>query len=189
VGDTVGIQIQLVTGVGFLWPTEIAPIEQRYSDAPPARLRTLTAAGFAAAKLATWMERHAPRDLYDLWALGERGLVDAEAVDVFVRLVAPDPRGPRPPHPRTTPISKPPPPPQVRRAALPVSTIHGLHALNIADIASSHKGGTWPIRYSVENAGSSVRFVGEGEGPSSSATSEPSSDALPIPIRIDPTCW
>jgi predicted nucleotidyltransferase component of viral defense system len=67
-----------------LWPTEVRDIEQRYSDAPAARLRTLTAAGFAAAKLATWTDRHAPRDLYDLWALAERGLVDADALDVFV---------------------------------------------------------------------------------------------------------
>lgn len=85
VDDTLGIQVQLVTGEGFLWPTEVHDIEQRYSDAPPARLRTLTAAGFAAAKLSTWMERHAPRDLYDLWALAERGHIDAEAVEVFVR--------------------------------------------------------------------------------------------------------
>ncbi len=85
VDDTLGIQVQLVTGEGFLWPTEVRDIEQRYSDAPPARLRTLTAAGFASAKLATWMERHAPRDLYDLWALAERGWIDAKAVEVFVR--------------------------------------------------------------------------------------------------------
>lgn len=85
VDDTLGIQVQLVTAEGFLWPTEVRDVEQRYSDAPPARLRTLTAAGFAAAKLTTWMERHAPRDLYDLWALAERGHIDKEAVEVFVR--------------------------------------------------------------------------------------------------------
>lgn len=84
VDDTLGIQVQLVTGDGFLWPTEVRQVEQRYSDAPPAVLRTLTAAGFAAAKLATWMERRAPRDLYDMWALAERGHVDATAVEVFV---------------------------------------------------------------------------------------------------------
>lgn len=84
VDDTLGIQVQLLPGEGFLWPTEVREIEQRYSDAPPARLRTLTAAGFAAAKLATWMERKAPRDLYDLWALGARGLINADALDVFV---------------------------------------------------------------------------------------------------------
>lgn len=60
-------------------------IDQRYSDAPPARLRTLTAAGFAAAKLSAWMDRHAPRDLYDLWALAERGLIDSDALGVFTR--------------------------------------------------------------------------------------------------------
>lgn len=82
---TLGIQVQLVSGDGFLWPTEVREIDQRYSDAPPAALRTLTAAGFAAAKLAAWMERRAARDLYDLWALAERDLIDASAADVFTR--------------------------------------------------------------------------------------------------------
>lgn len=78
------IQVQLVSGEGYLWPTEVRDIEQRYSDAPPARLRTLTAAGFAAAKLTAWIERRAPRDLYDLWAMSERGLIDAGALDAFL---------------------------------------------------------------------------------------------------------
>lgn len=60
-------------------------IEQRYSDAPPARLRVLTAAAFAAAKLAAWSDRGAPRDLYDLWALAEAGKIDRDAVDIFGR--------------------------------------------------------------------------------------------------------
>jgi hypothetical protein len=51
VQGVVAIQVQLVSSEGYLWPTEIREIEQRYVDAPPARLRTLTAAGFAAAKL------------------------------------------------------------------------------------------------------------------------------------------
>ena len=55
VAGTASVQIQLVSGEGYLWPTEAHDIEQRYSDAPPARLRTLTAAGFAAAKLSAWM--------------------------------------------------------------------------------------------------------------------------------------
>lgn len=79
-----GIQVQLLTGAGYLWPTEVRDLEQRYSDAPAARLRTPTAAGAAAAKLAAWRDRKAPRDLYDLWALVERGHVDAEALQVFV---------------------------------------------------------------------------------------------------------
>jgi len=73
VDRTASVQVQLVSGEGYLWPTEVRDIDQRYSDAPPARLRTLTAAGFAAAKLSAWMDRHAPRDLYDLWALAEQG--------------------------------------------------------------------------------------------------------------------
>lgn len=85
VADSASIQVQLVTGEGYLWPTEVRTIEQRYGDAPPARLRTLTAAGFAAAKLATWIDRRAPRDLYDLWALDRRGAIDRRAVEVFVR--------------------------------------------------------------------------------------------------------
>ena len=90
---TASVQVQLVSGEGYLWPTEVRDIEQRYSDVAPARLRTLTAAGFAAAKLSAWMERHAPRDLYDLWAMSERALIDGDALEEFVR------RGPqaRPP--------------------------------------------------------------------------------------------
>ena len=57
---TAAIQIQLVGGEGYAWPTEVRDIDQRYSDAPPARLRTLTAPAFAAAKLSAWMDRHAP---------------------------------------------------------------------------------------------------------------------------------
>ena len=79
------VQVQLVSGEGYLWPTEVRDIDQRYSDAPPARLRTLTSAGFAAAKLTAWMERHAPRDLYDLWAMSEGELIDADALEVFAR--------------------------------------------------------------------------------------------------------
>ena len=72
---TTAIQVQLVAGQGYPWPTKVRDVDQRYSDAPPARLRTLTAPGFAAAKLSAWMDRHAPRDLFDLWAMSERGLL------------------------------------------------------------------------------------------------------------------
>ena len=85
VEGTASIQVQLLSGEGYLWPTEVRDIDQRYSDAPPARLQTLTGAGFAAAKLSAWMDRRAPRDLYDLWAMSERGLIDADALDVFTR--------------------------------------------------------------------------------------------------------
>jgi predicted nucleotidyltransferase component of viral defense system len=86
VGST-RIQIQLLSALGYPdWPTEIVDVEQRYSDAPPAKLRVLTPAGFVASKLAAWSQRGAPRDLYDLWALAEAGYVDAEAAKVFRRL-------------------------------------------------------------------------------------------------------
>ena len=83
----VRIRLQLLSAQGYpAWPTEVVDIEQRYSDAPPARLRVLTAAAFVAAKLAAWTERGAPRDLYDLWALGDAGKIDRDAVDLFGRL-------------------------------------------------------------------------------------------------------
>lgn len=38
------IQVQLLSSVGYpAWPTEVVDLEQRYSDAPPARLRVLSA--------------------------------------------------------------------------------------------------------------------------------------------------
>lgn len=43
VGD-VRVQVQLLSAIGYpSWPTEERAIRQRYSDAPPARLRVLTA--------------------------------------------------------------------------------------------------------------------------------------------------
>jgi len=84
VDDQTSVQLQLVEGSGYTWPTEVHDLEQRYADAPPARMTVLTAPGAAAMKLAAWIERRAPRDLYDLWALAERGLITPEAVAVFV---------------------------------------------------------------------------------------------------------
>ena len=82
----IGVQVQLLSGDGYSWPTEVVDLEQRYSDAPPARMRTLTAAGFAAAKLSAWIDRRAPRDLFDLWALSASRMITPDALDVFVRL-------------------------------------------------------------------------------------------------------
>lgn len=68
---TTRVQIQLLSSAGYPdWPTEIVDIEQRYSDAPPARLRVLTPAAFVASKLSSWNDRAAPRDLYDLLGAG-----------------------------------------------------------------------------------------------------------------------
>lgn len=85
VDGEVSVQIQLTEGDGFGWPTEEADIEQRYADAPPARLRTLRSESFGAAKLAAWIDRRAARDLYDLWALAERNLIGAGSREAFAR--------------------------------------------------------------------------------------------------------
>lgn len=85
VGD-VRVQLQLLASEGYpAWPTELVDIEQRYSDASPALLRVLTPAAFVAAKLSSWSDRLAPRDLYDLWAMAEMGLFDSDAVRLFGR--------------------------------------------------------------------------------------------------------
>jgi predicted nucleotidyltransferase component of viral defense system len=84
VADGTSVQVQLLGGAGHSWPTEVVDIEQRYSDAPPARLRVLTADAFAAAKLGAWIDRGTPRDLYDLWAMSERDLIGPSALQVFI---------------------------------------------------------------------------------------------------------
>ena len=84
VADGTSVQVQLVAGEGYYWPTEVVDVEQRYTDAPPARLRVLTADAFAAAKLGAWIERRTARDLYDLWAMTERGLIGPSALRVFI---------------------------------------------------------------------------------------------------------
>jgi predicted nucleotidyltransferase component of viral defense system len=83
--DGLSIRVQLLSARDYPeWPTEVRDIEQRYSDAAPARLRVLTRAAFVAAKTAAWGERAAPRDLYDLWALATSGAVDDEALQDYV---------------------------------------------------------------------------------------------------------
>lgn len=76
VADVPSIQIQLLSSTGYpQWPTQITALEQRYADAPPARLQTLTPEAFVLAKLSAWDERAASRDLYDLWAIALRGFI------------------------------------------------------------------------------------------------------------------
>ncbi|GGF47952.1 hypothetical protein GCM10010922_24770 [Microbacterium sorbitolivorans] len=80
----VRVQIQLLASEGYpQWPTEVAELHQRYADAPSARMRVLTRPAAVAAKLSAWVNRSAPRDLYDLWALATRGDMDADAVALF----------------------------------------------------------------------------------------------------------
>jgi predicted nucleotidyltransferase component of viral defense system len=94
--DRVNIRIQLLSATGYpSWPTERVDLVQRYSDAPPAVLTVPTVAGFVAAKAAAWRDRRASRDLWDLWALAERGHLTTEAADLYAR-VGPTNRRPEP---------------------------------------------------------------------------------------------
>ncbi|MHC9293763.1 nucleotidyl transferase AbiEii/AbiGii toxin family protein [Mycobacterium sp. LTG2003] len=68
-----------------VWPTERRRLVQRYADAPPAELLVPTLHAFAASKTATWADRHAARDLWDLWALSRLGAIDAVAAGLFRR--------------------------------------------------------------------------------------------------------
>ena len=86
VGEGLRVQVQLLTADHYpAWPTENMAIEQRYTDVRPARLRTLTLEAFVAAKTAAWIDRQAPRDLYDLYGLGRKGAINATAADLFRR--------------------------------------------------------------------------------------------------------
>jgi predicted nucleotidyltransferase component of viral defense system len=87
VAEGLRVQVQLLAADHYPpWPVETATIEQRYTDVAPAQLRTLTLEAFVAAKTAAWIDRRAPRDLYDLYALAGRGASDTAAADLFRRL-------------------------------------------------------------------------------------------------------
>jgi len=80
------VRIQLLSARGrVLWSTERRPLEQRYRDAPAAELTVPTLPAFAASKTATWADRRAPRDLWDLWALSRIGAIDAAALELYRR--------------------------------------------------------------------------------------------------------
>lgn len=68
-----------------VWPVERRSLVQRYTDAPAATLLVPTLTAFAASKTATWSDRLAPRDLWDLWALSRLGAIDADAATMFRR--------------------------------------------------------------------------------------------------------
>src|SRR5262249_51549823 len=80
------VRVQLLSARNrTVWPTERRPLVQRYNDAPPAELLVPTLPAFAASKTSTWTDRHAARDLWDLWALNAIGAIDPAAVDLFCR--------------------------------------------------------------------------------------------------------
>jgi predicted nucleotidyltransferase component of viral defense system len=84
--DGTAIQVQLLPATGYpAWPTQIVSVHQRYTDAPPARLRVPTTDAFVAAKLSAWMDRRTARDLFDLAALAQANLIGPGAVSIFAR--------------------------------------------------------------------------------------------------------
>ncbi|WP_445165895.1 nucleotidyl transferase AbiEii/AbiGii toxin family protein [Mycolicibacterium sp. Dal123E01] len=85
--DGLSVRVQLLSArQRVLWPTERHVVVQRYRDAPPADLEVPTLPAFAASKTATWADRHAPRDLWDLWALSQIGAIDEAAAELYRRL-------------------------------------------------------------------------------------------------------
>jgi predicted nucleotidyltransferase component of viral defense system len=82
------VRLQVLDGVGYReWLTERRPVDLRYSDVPPVSLTVPTRAAFVGMKAWAWFDRHAARDLYDLWALASIGAVDDEAASTFHRAV------------------------------------------------------------------------------------------------------
>lgn len=80
------VRLQLLSArERVVWPTERRNLVQRYTDAPAAELLVPTLPAFAASKTATWADRLAPRDLWDLWALSGLGAIDADAEALFRR--------------------------------------------------------------------------------------------------------
>ncbi|HVX42514.1 MAG TPA: nucleotidyl transferase AbiEii/AbiGii toxin family protein [Mycobacteriales bacterium] len=85
--DGLTVRIQLLDPAGYpRWPTETTDLIQRYDDAPPARLMVPTRAALTAAKTVAWHDRHAPRDLYDLWGLSIVHAIDTAAAALFASL-------------------------------------------------------------------------------------------------------
>jgi hypothetical protein len=83
-GEDVTIKFQLVdTANRAPWPYQVANIYQRYSDAPTAVLRVPTSEAAVAMKLTAWVDRRTARDLYDLYAMAERGMITMAAVAVY----------------------------------------------------------------------------------------------------------
>ncbi|MFC4125687.1 nucleotidyl transferase AbiEii/AbiGii toxin family protein [Nocardia rhizosphaerae] len=85
-GSGLSVKIQLLSARGRpVWPTELRELEQRYSDVPPAELLVPTLPAFVAGKTATWHDRSAPRDPWDLWALNNIGAIDSAAGALYRR--------------------------------------------------------------------------------------------------------
>lgn len=82
--DGLAVRVQLLAATGYpRWPTERRQLHQRYRDAPPAELFVPTLDAFVGMKVAAWIDRAAPRDLYDLWLLNRAGAITTSAAQTF----------------------------------------------------------------------------------------------------------
>ena len=80
------IQIQLLPGDHYpRWPFRRIKLKQLYADVGPAALAVPTRPAFVAWKTAAFIDRAAPRDLWDLAALAHAGAFSAEAAALFRR--------------------------------------------------------------------------------------------------------
>jgi predicted nucleotidyltransferase component of viral defense system len=82
-GATVRVQLLKADATYARWPTERRTIEHRYSDVPRTDLTVPSPPAFVAMKAAAWRDRHTARDLFDLAALGGRGLINQDAVTLL----------------------------------------------------------------------------------------------------------
>lgn len=85
------VRIQLINGRDHhelaSYPTERHAVLLRYSDLPEqADLTVPTLVAFAAMKTAAWIDRLAPRDLYDLSLIARLGGITPEAADLVRRV-------------------------------------------------------------------------------------------------------
>lgn len=80
------VRVQVLSATGYPpWPTVPTELVQRYSDAPPAVLTVPTRSAFVATKTVAWIDRSAPRDLFDLWLLAKAGAIDDAAIRLFTQ--------------------------------------------------------------------------------------------------------
>lgn len=122
------IKFQLVDTVGRpAWPTTLEPILQRYADAPPATLYVPTPDAAVAMKMSAWYDRRAERDLFDLWAMANRGMITPGASALY-RKLGPSSRTPGPS------VFQPPPAESAWRASLGHQTILDVSAAEAADV-------------------------------------------------------
>lgn len=79
------VQLQLLPSDHYAaWPFERRGLVQRYSEAGSATLLVPTVASFVAWKTVTFMDRRAPRDLWDLAALAGLGAFSTAAAELFL---------------------------------------------------------------------------------------------------------